>query len=294
MTSDLRLVKCMTGTYLSGILPCNAGDGLDGESTEGSQHSPPAMDEFALPKSLKPKDFAVWLERGRFDIRILESGSDHVSGQILRQVLVQRVQIKLLPSRYSGAFAPGYHNGRSEVTVLAAFLGAAFFFPNPNLAETLPELECRSGRRVPMKEEAAAAAVVAIGGGGLCVVGEECGVMYRVGGQMHLNITITITYIFFLSVCRAVNELNVRRTVREPFGGKFVYVRLFNKRTDTNNALVCLLMFVNVRICSFNYRAVQMRTIIGFENGGTNLGHLFHFAADQFSVAGALPSVHRM
>ncbi|KAL4555618.1 hypothetical protein LXL04_038242 [Taraxacum kok-saghyz] len=40
--------------------------------------------------------------------------------------------------------------------------------------------------------------------------------------------------------------------------------------------------------------AVQMRTIIGFENGGTNLGHLFHFAADQFSVAGVLPSVHRM
>ncbi|KAL4579779.1 hypothetical protein LXL04_015944 [Taraxacum kok-saghyz] len=36
-------------------------------------------------------------------------------------------------------------------------------------------------------------------------------------------------------------------------------------------------------------RAVQMRTFIGFENGGTNLGYLFHFAADQFSVAGALP-----
>ncbi|KAL4583683.1 hypothetical protein LXL04_008266 [Taraxacum kok-saghyz] len=36
-------------------------------------------------------------------------------------------------------------------------------------------------------------------------------------------------------------------------------------------------------------RTVQMRTIIGFENGGTNLGHLFHSAADQFSVAGALP-----
>ncbi|KAL4565354.1 hypothetical protein LXL04_029446 [Taraxacum kok-saghyz] len=40
-------------------------------------------------------------------------------------------------------------------------------------------------------------------------------------------------------------------------------------------------------------RAVQMRTIIGFENVGTNLGHLFHFAADQFSVAGALsPAQH--
>ncbi|KAL4571794.1 hypothetical protein LXL04_018559 [Taraxacum kok-saghyz] len=36
-------------------------------------------------------------------------------------------------------------------------------------------------------------------------------------------------------------------------------------------------------------RTVQMRTIIEFENGGTNLGHLFHSAADQFSVAEALP-----
>ncbi|KAL4574397.1 hypothetical protein LXL04_021226 [Taraxacum kok-saghyz] len=35
-------------------------------------------------------------------------------------------------------------------------------------------------------------------------------------------------------------------------------------------------------------RAVQMRTIIGGGNGGTNLGHLFQFAADQFSDAGAL------
>ncbi|KAL4567393.1 hypothetical protein LXL04_022976 [Taraxacum kok-saghyz] len=30
-------------------------------------------------------------------------------------------------------------------------------------------------------------------------------------------------------------------------------------------------------------------TIIGFENERTNLGHLFHFASHQFSVAGALP-----
>ncbi|KAL4555832.1 hypothetical protein LXL04_038461 [Taraxacum kok-saghyz] len=29
--------------------------------------------------------------------------------------------------------------------------------------------------------------------------------------------------------------------------------------------------------------AVQVRTIIGFENGGTNIGHLFYFAADQLS-----------
>ncbi|KAJ0577864.1 hypothetical protein HanIR_Chr05g0240841 [Helianthus annuus] len=33
---------------------------------------------------------------------------------------------------------------------------------------------------------------------------------------------------------RAVNEPNVQRTVREPFGGKFVYVRSFNKRTNMN------------------------------------------------------------
>ncbi|KAJ0600731.1 hypothetical protein HanRHA438_Chr03g0121211 [Helianthus annuus] len=33
---------------------------------------------------------------------------------------------------------------------------------------------------------------------------------------------------------RAANEPNVRRTVREPFGGKFVYVRLFIKQTNTN------------------------------------------------------------
>ncbi|KAL4558235.1 hypothetical protein LXL04_036433 [Taraxacum kok-saghyz] len=40
--------------------------------------------------------------------------------------------------------------------------------------------------------------------------------------------------------------------------------------------------------------AVQMRTIIGGGNGGTNLGHLFQFAADQFSDAGALLSVQHI
>ncbi|KAL4557780.1 hypothetical protein LXL04_035969 [Taraxacum kok-saghyz] len=40
--------------------------------------------------------------------------------------------------------------------------------------------------------------------------------------------------------------------------------------------------------------AVQMRTIIGGGNGGTNLGHLFHFAADQFFDAGALLSAQHM
>ncbi|KAL4576663.1 hypothetical protein LXL04_012761 [Taraxacum kok-saghyz] len=42
------------------------------------------------------------------------------------------------------------------------------------------------------------------------------------------------------------------------------------------------------------HRAVQMRTIIGGGNGGTNLGHLFQFAADQFSDAGALLSAQHM
>ncbi|KAL4578098.1 hypothetical protein LXL04_014214 [Taraxacum kok-saghyz] len=41
-------------------------------------------------------------------------------------------------------------------------------------------------------------------------------------------------------------------------------------------------------------RAVQMRTIIGGGNGGTNLSHLFQFAADQFSDAGALLSVQHI
>ncbi|KAL4568706.1 hypothetical protein LXL04_024321 [Taraxacum kok-saghyz] len=41
-------------------------------------------------------------------------------------------------------------------------------------------------------------------------------------------------------------------------------------------------------------RAVQMRTIIGGGNGGTNLGHLFQFAANQFSDAGALLSAQHM
>ncbi|KAL4560603.1 hypothetical protein LXL04_032756 [Taraxacum kok-saghyz] len=41
-------------------------------------------------------------------------------------------------------------------------------------------------------------------------------------------------------------------------------------------------------------RAVQMRTIIRGGNGGTNLGHLFQFAANQFSAAGALLSAQHM
>ncbi|KAJ0511521.1 hypothetical protein HanIR_Chr11g0553031 [Helianthus annuus] len=38
----------------------------------------------------------------------------------------------------------------------------------------------------------------------------------------------------FTNRCRPVNESNVQRTVREPFGGKFVYVRSFNKRANMN------------------------------------------------------------
>ncbi|KAL4592367.1 hypothetical protein LXL04_005359 [Taraxacum kok-saghyz] len=47
-------------------------------------------------------------------------------------------------------------------------------------------------------------------------------------------------------------------------------------------------------VMTCDIRAVQMRTIIGGGNGGTNLGHLFQFAADQFSDAGALLSVQHM
>ncbi|KAL4563022.1 hypothetical protein LXL04_027053 [Taraxacum kok-saghyz] len=65
---------------------------------------------------------------------------------------------------------------------------------------------------------------------------------------------------------------------------------------------ISVLVFVFLLVCSTlkidsllrNPRAVQMRTIIGFENGGTNLGHLFHFAADHFSVAGALSSAQHI
>ncbi|KAL4589967.1 hypothetical protein LXL04_002880 [Taraxacum kok-saghyz] len=48
------------------------------------------------------------------------------------------------------------------------------------------------------------------------------------------------------------------------------------------------------RASSMLKRAVQMRTIIGGGNGGTNLGHLFQFAADQFSDAGALLSAQHI
>ncbi|KAL4557059.1 hypothetical protein LXL04_035229 [Taraxacum kok-saghyz] len=56
---------------------------------------------------------------------------------------------------------------------------------------------------------------------------------------------------------------------------------------------------VKIKLCieylyALPNRAVQMRTIIGGGNGGTNLGHLFQFAADQFSDAGALLSVQHM
>ncbi|KAL4559729.1 hypothetical protein LXL04_031874 [Taraxacum kok-saghyz] len=47
-------------------------------------------------------------------------------------------------------------------------------------------------------------------------------------------------------------------------------------------------------IQALHFRAVQIRTIIGGGNGGTNLGHLFQFAANQFSAAGALLSAQHI
>ncbi|KAL4572232.1 hypothetical protein LXL04_019002 [Taraxacum kok-saghyz] len=54
------------------------------------------------------------------------------------------------------------------------------------------------------------------------------------------------------------------------------------------------LWFVETKSSTGNLRTVQMRTIIGGGNGGTNLGHLFQFAADQFSDAGALLSAQHI
>ncbi|KAF5816785.1 putative abieta-7,13-dien-18-ol hydroxylase [Helianthus annuus] len=46
--------------------------------------------------------------------------------------------------------------------------------------------------------------------------------------SFYISLSPTISYLtpfMRVCVCRAVNELNVQPTVREPFGGKFIYVR---------------------------------------------------------------------
>ncbi|KAL4573660.1 hypothetical protein LXL04_020474 [Taraxacum kok-saghyz] len=89
------------------------------------------------------------------------------------------------------------------------------------------------------------------------------------GGKCRLRIDLEMTCDIIIEIM-AVNEPNVRRTVCEPFSGKFVYlinertqtrfpVRLV-KRTNMNNALVHLFKFVKVRICSFTF--VRLRSFI--------------------------------
>ena len=81
--------------YLSGVLPGNSGEPLNGECAESSQHGPPPMNELALSEPLQPENLGVRLERGRLHVGPLEPGPDHIAGQVLGQVLVQRVQVEL-------------------------------------------------------------------------------------------------------------------------------------------------------------------------------------------------------
>jgi hypothetical protein len=81
--------------YLSSVLPGNSGEPLNGERAECSQHGPPPMNELALSEPLQPENLAVRLERGRLHVRVLEPGPDHIAGQVLGQVLVQRVEVEL-------------------------------------------------------------------------------------------------------------------------------------------------------------------------------------------------------
>lgn len=81
--------------YLASVLPCNAGEGLNGDGTKRAEHSPPAVNELALTEPLNPKNLRVGLKRRRIHVRHLHPRPDHVSGHILGQVLVQRVQLEL-------------------------------------------------------------------------------------------------------------------------------------------------------------------------------------------------------
>nr|GMC95383.1 hypothetical protein Iba_chr05cCG8020 [Ipomoea batatas] len=76
-------------------MPSNAGEPLDGQGTESSQHGPPAMNELTFPEPLDPEHLTVRLKRSRLNVGALYPGPNDVSGHILRQVLVQRVQLKL-------------------------------------------------------------------------------------------------------------------------------------------------------------------------------------------------------
>nr|GMC79111.1 hypothetical protein Iba_chr04aCG7940 [Ipomoea batatas] len=131
--------------YLSGVLPCNAGEPLDGQGAESGQHGPPAMDELTLSEPLKPEDFTVGLEGRGLHVGGFSPCPDDVSGEVLSQILVQRVQLEL--------------QGLSveKVDLDGAFLGGAFL--KPNLAWNRAGPEWISGRRVPMNEDVADVAV---------------------------------------------------------------------------------------------------------------------------------------
>lgn len=81
--------------YLSGVLPCDSGESLNGQSTECTQHCPPSVNDFALAEPLNPENLRVGLKRRRFDLCDLHPCSYHVASEVLREVLVQRVQVEL-------------------------------------------------------------------------------------------------------------------------------------------------------------------------------------------------------
>lgn len=81
--------------YLSCVLPRNPSESFDSKGTKRAQHCPPTMDELALSEPLQSKDLRIRLKRCRIKLRDLGPDTDHVAGLVLRQVLVQRVEIEL-------------------------------------------------------------------------------------------------------------------------------------------------------------------------------------------------------
>lgn len=91
----VRKRKCHAPTDLSGVLPRDAGEGLDGEGSEGAEHGPAAMDHLTLPEPLQPENLAVRLERSRLQVAGLPPHPDHLTCHVLGQVLVQAVEVEL-------------------------------------------------------------------------------------------------------------------------------------------------------------------------------------------------------
>ncbi|KAL0916453.1 hypothetical protein M5K25_013970 [Dendrobium thyrsiflorum] len=82
-------------TYFAGILPSDAGECLNSKCAQCGKHRPTAMNELTLPKTLESENLRIRLERRRLDIGRLCSGTNHITGKVLREVLVERVEIKL-------------------------------------------------------------------------------------------------------------------------------------------------------------------------------------------------------